>query len=274
MKKPARPGAQGGSVRPREATAPSDRDVATQVPEAPVEEPAEIDDSKLPDAIDDGAAEAPEPDPGEDAPDAEVDGGEGEEDGKEDDEDEECGWWWPSPPDSPIPSSGTGGGYDGMAPAAGRSGIGPGLGVPSAAIPETPEIPAILVPPQPPAVPVLPALPAPVFAPAPVTGLGAGTSGVAAAPRAPAAVRTPAITRGTPPAEKPTAPPAADAVPTSFRAGYGEHLRTATMSEVAAIAVPGATGIMLLTGAGGLIGYRQTRAGLAVRSGMSGRFVS
>jgi hypothetical protein len=61
----------------------------------------------------------------------------------------------------------------------------------------------------------------------------------------------------------------------SYRAGYGDYLRTAGLGEIAAVAIPGFTGILVLTGAGGLVGYRQARAGHAVRSGASSvRFLS
>jgi hypothetical protein len=62
-------------------------------------------------------------------------------------------------------------------------------------------------------------------------------------------------------------------VPASYRAGYGEYLRTAGVAQMAAVAVPGVMGILALTGAGGLLGYRQARAGRTVRAGGSARFV-
>ena len=120
-------------------------------------------------------------------------------------------------------------------------------------------------------------LPAPVLSVPmvpPAAGTGSGSAAVGAAPRGPVGAKSPSPARGTPPAERPAAPRGSDAVPASYRAGYGERLRTAPMSQVIAMAVPGATGIMLLTGAGGLIGYRQARAGLAIRAAGSGRFVS
>lgn len=42
-----------------------------------------------------------------------------------------------------------------------------------------------------------------------------------------------------------------------FRPGYPDYLRAAGLSEVAAVAVPGFAGIITLTAAGGLVGYRQ-----------------
>lgn len=59
-----------------------------------------------------------------------------------------------------------------------------------------------------------------------------------------------------------------------FRAGYPDYLRAAGLSEVAAVAVPGFTGILILTGAGGLVGYRQARAGHVVRRSGTARFMT
>jgi hypothetical protein len=67
-----------------------------------------------------------------------------------------------------------------------------------------------------------------------------------------------------------TTPPAAVGLdaglpPVSFRAGYTDYLRTANTMEIAAMALPGVTGMMALTGLGGLVGYRQAKAGRTVR---------
>jgi hypothetical protein len=71
----------------------------------------------------------------------------------------------------------------------------------------------------------------------------------------------------------PAAPVFRATVPDSFRAGYPEYLRSARMAEVAGLAVPGIAGILALTAAGGLVGYRQAKAGLAVRAGGTARFL-
>jgi hypothetical protein len=81
-----------------------------------------------------------------------------------------------------------------------------------------------------------------------------------------------------PPAQKQQSPPAFSAsneasVAPSYRMGYMEYLRAAGFGEVAAVAVPGFTGILILTGAGGLIGYRQARAGSTMRTGNTARFM-
>ena len=59
----------------------------------------------------------------------------------------------------------------------------------------------------------------------------------------------------------------------SYRAGYNQYLRTAEVSRVAVIAVPGLAGILLLTAGGGFIGYRQAKAGQVVRAEGIGRFL-
>ncbi|BBY50923.1 hypothetical protein MARA_43910 [Mycolicibacterium arabiense] len=80
------------------------------------------------------------------------------------------------------------------------------------------------------------------------------------------------------PEQQPTTPVATAAgnqllpAPT-YRMGYVEYLRAAGLGQVAAVAVPGVTGILVLTGAGGLIGYRQARAGRAVHAGGPARFM-
>lgn len=246
-------------------------------------------DSKLPDEAEENTTADSEDGAGEQSPDptgtvenprVDPEGDtKGEDDTKEDDEDE-CGWWWPSPPEGDIPSSGTGDGYDGVSPPVGRPSIPPGIGLPHAMVPESPVVPVAPDPLEPP-----PGLAAPAALPMPVLTMpmvalppaapGGGSGGAAgAAPRVPAAAEPRPAPRSTPPAERPAAVRGTDAVPANYRAGYGERLRTASTSQVIAMAVPGATGIMLLTGAGGLIGYRQARAGLAIRAAGSGRFVS
>jgi len=65
------------------------------------------------------------------------------------------------------------------------------------------------------------------------------------------------------------------AVPaTSYRIGYTEYLRNAGLSQVAALAVPGVTGMLVLTCAGGLLGYRQAKSGHAVHTSGTARFVN
>ncbi len=111
---------------------------------------------------------------------------------------------------------------------------------------------------------------------------GVGGPGAAPRPGMPSGSNPPASRGGStepPQSGKQQSPPAFNAgnqamPPPSYRMGYGEYLRTAGLGEVAAVAIPGFTGILVLTGAGGLIGYRQARAGRSVRSGGTARFVS
>ena len=80
-----------------------------------------------------------------------------------------------------------------------------------------------------------------------------------------------------PPARQPLPATAGNnaAMPAStYRVGYGEYLRTAGMSQIAVLAVPGLAGILVLTGAGGLVGYRQARAGQAVRTSSVSRYMN
>jgi hypothetical protein len=105
-------------------------------------------------------------------------------------------------------------------------------------------------------------------------GSGAGAGGGVSAGVPPAAPR--AVT-AQPPAER-VPPPASVgsnvATPnSSYRIGYTEYLRTAGLPQVAALAVPGLVGIMVLTSAGGLLGYRQAKAGHAVHVSGSARFI-
>jgi hypothetical protein len=93
----------------------------------------------------------------------------------------------------------------------------------------------------------------------------------------PAAVVPPVIPR-------PHAQPGArQAVPTSainapgpqesFRAGYADVLRSADMEDLIIAAVPGVSGMVALTAAGAMLGYRQARAGQAVRATAIARFM-
>lgn len=113
---------------------------------------------------------------------------------------------------------------------------------------------------------------------------GAGTTGIGPRPGMPEAPRVtgkPGGKPASPPEPVQTSPdvPAftagAGAAPApSYRAGYTDYLRAAGLGEVAAVAVPGVTGILALVGAGGLLGYRQARAGHTVRASGTGRFMS
>jgi hypothetical protein len=53
-------------------------------------------------------------------------------------------------------------------------------------------------------------------------------------------------------------------IPVTFRVGYADYLRAATVGELAAVALPGTAGIFVITALGGLLGFRQARAAQAL----------
>ena len=202
--------------------------------------------------------------------------------------DDDCGsgppWWpfpWPWPWDpGPGEPPGPGGGGGG----------GGAIELPSG-IPQLPppmQLPAELLPLTEPAEPAEPFNAAPGAATelplepislpmivAPPAVLGGG--GPPAAPREP----LPAPPRGSG-AESPAGrqPRPADMgsnvtmPPASYRVGYTDYLRTAGIPQVVALAGAGVAGMLVLTGAGGLVGYRQAKAGHAVRTGAPARFMN
>ncbi|BCI55803.1 hypothetical protein NIIDNTM18_50810 [Mycolicibacterium litorale] len=136
----------------------------------------------------------------------------------------------------------------------------------------------VVAPMAPVAVPVI--VVPPVGLPA-VVGVGVGSpasAGGGAAPRAAGPEAPPRSgpaqepIRSRPEVPAPVREPAA--VPANFRIGYGEYLRTAGVGQIAAVAVPGTAGILMLTGLGSLVGYRQAKAGRAVRTESIARFMN
>ncbi|MBI5338515.1 MAG: hypothetical protein HZB45_12610 [Mycolicibacterium rufum] len=197
------------------------------------------------------------------------------------------GWPWPwpwpdddpDPPGAPNPSS-AGGGSDrpvGVPRPGGppRLGSGPVGTRPPVEVPFDPDvidtIPGVGLPAA--------GTGAPISAPLLTVPVAAGTGGAATpaavgggAPAAPRrVVAEPPPARQPPPA--PEAPPGAPATP-SGRIGYGEALRTAGTSQLAALALPGVVGIVVLTALGGLLGYRQAKAGQALRARGTARFMN
>lgn len=196
--------------------------------------------------------------------------------------DDDCGpgwpWWpWPDPGVPPEPGDGGVGGGHSDVPS-GRPGELPPMQIPSHMLPpETPAEPATIdaepgVGVAAAAVPLAP-ITLPVIV-APPLGIGAG------APRSLPGESLPGA-RGTA-AEPPSGrqPPPGQtgsnvSVPaSSYRVGYTDYLRSAGISQVVALAAPGLAGMLVLTGAGGLVGYRQAKAGHAVRTGSAARFVN
>ena len=98
---------------------------------------------------------------------------------------------------------------------------------------------------------------------------GGGVAGLPAAPRQ--------ATAAPPRARQPLPASAGSNVTmpaTSYRVGYADYLRTAGVSQIAALALPGLAGLLVLTGAGGLVGYRQAKAGHVVRPSGVARFMN
>jgi hypothetical protein len=204
----------------------------------------------------------------------------------EDNNDDHCSpdWpWWPWPPvgQPPGPDGGGGGGGGVVEVPSGRPQPPPEMQLPPELKPPASEpaepgvispVPGIGVAAA--ELPLAPlTLPVIVSPPADFGG-GAGSGG----PNAPALPGTPRGVTAEPPAGREplsaTAGSNIAAPASSYRVGYVEYLRTAGLSQVAAMAVPGITGILVLTGAGGLVGYRQARAGHAVRTGGTARFMN
>ncbi|MGX9789036.1 hypothetical protein [Mycobacterium sp. MMS18-G62] len=204
-----------------------------------------------------------------------------------DNNDDHCnpGWpWWPWPwpwePGQPPGPGGGGGGGGVVEVPSGRPKPPPEMQLPPELKPPAsePAQPGVVSPV--PGVGVAAAeLPiAPLTLPvvvAPPAGFGGGAGG---APNAPTLPGTPRGVTAEPPAGREPLPASVGsniaAPASSYRTGYGEYLRTAGLSQVAAMAVPGITGILVLTSAGGLVGYRQARAGHAVRTGGTARFMN
>jgi hypothetical protein len=196
---------------------------------------------------------------------------------------DDCWPWPPRPEPDPDP--------DLPPPPGGGGGVDPPIR-PPVVRPQTPpmQLPPYLLPehtPSPPGVvdaepgvgiaaPDLPGAPIalpivvapPVTLPGGAAPRGLPTEPVPASPRGPAA--EPPVGRQTPPGQTSGS---VGAPPASYRAGYPEYLRNAGISQVALLAAPGIAGMVLLTGVGGLVGYRQAKAGHAVRSGRASRFV-
>ena len=175
-----------------------------------------------------------------------------------------------TPPGLPPPGGGGGGG-GAIAVPPGRPSLPPRMQLPPAA--------------EPPVIDVVPGvgaaaadLPIPpitlpvIVAPAVGWGGGGGTPGSPALPAAPRGVTAEPLAGREP---LPASAGSNVTVPAdSYRIGYPDYLRSAGLSQVAALAVPGLAGMLVLTGAGGLVGYRQAKAGRAVHTSGTARFVN
>ncbi len=179
---------------------------------------------------------------------------------------------------SPAAAVSGGGGGGGGVPLNGNISRAPNLApVPTApssrkivirsAPPKAPAAPA-------PAAPVAPVAPAPVVVPpapvvvppAPVITAPAPSGAPPAAPIAPV-IPAP---RSAPPAAQLLSGPAA---PESFRLGYTDYLRTASTSDLLFAVLPGLGAMVLMTAAGGVVGFRQARAAQTLPSPQIARFL-
>ena len=72
----------------------------------------------------------------------------------------------------------------------------------------------------------------------------------------------------------PIAPPEAPAESTGLlRLGYPDEFRNADLGHVAALALPGLAAIAGMTALGGILCYRQAKAGYVLRAAGAGRFL-
>ena len=202
-------------------------------------------------------------------------------------------WPWPWPPCWPAPGGGVGSprtGPRGVQPpesAGGGGGGGSGGGIavtiPSPTVPGQPGEPTpvqvsggshesaatgepatVNMPPVVGFPPVIEAPLGPVSTPG-----GNGPAAETGAGGRPAPAQEPNPVRERPPASVGNATEA----PASFRVGYPEYLREAKTGEVAALAVPGVVGLLVLTALGGVVGYRQARASHLVHAAGTARFL-
>jgi hypothetical protein len=103
---------------------------------------------------------------------------------------------------------------------------------------------------------------------------GAGPTRAVAVDGAAAGARSPVIRGSLPPTA--VEPPARTLTPMSGQAtrlGYPRYLRNPTVGELAAIALPGATGLLFLSFSGGFIGYRQANSVRYIRTQGAERFL-
>ncbi|WP_243858593.1 hypothetical protein [Mycobacterium sp. DL440] len=176
---------------------------------------------------------------------------------------------------SAVVSGGGGGGGAAGAPTNGNLGRAPGL----APVPTAPSSRTIVIRSAPPKLPAAPApaiatppvAPAPVVAPpAPVISVPVPAAPpVGMPPAVPSAPTNPAL-RSEPPAAQMVSVPA---VPESFRLGYADYLRMASTSDLLFAVLPGLGGMLLMTAAGGAVGFRQARAAQTLPSPQIARFL-
>ncbi len=140
--------------------------------------------------------------------------------------------------------------------------------------PTTSSSPAALPPiPAMPPVPVMPpAVPVPIVVPpGPPSTAGAASArpnGPSLSP-APIVQTPPPVPNAPLPSLAPESPPGR----LPYRAGYSNYLRSASTPQVAVMAVPGVTGILLVTACGVFVGYRRAKAGHMIHAAGIARFI-
>jgi hypothetical protein len=155
-------------------------------------------------------------------------------------------------PTAPVPSA--------PAPAAPAPAVpAPAAPPPAVPIPAPVVVPPVVVPPVvvPPVV-VPPVVVPPMMPPAPAIG--------PVVPPPPPMVHPPSLT---PPPRvdrqpAPTGELGPQGIPVTFRDGYADYLKAATVAELAPVALSGTAGILAITALGGLVGFRQARAAQAL----------
>ena len=98
---------------------------------------------------------------------------------------------------------------------------------------------------------------------------------VAPPPLVPAAAGAPSARMSSPAASPPPPqrPNAGVQPPAPVRVGYPDDLRDADLAKVVSMALPGLAAMAGMTAIGGLVGYRQAKAGYLLRAAGAGRFL-
>jgi hypothetical protein len=116
-------------------------------------------------------------------------------------------------------------------------------------------------------------IPLPPAAPVAPLGVSAGAGAVQAVDAVAVGARAPMIRGSLPSTVESPAGSATSMSGDATRLGYPRILRNPTVGELAAVALPGVTGLMFLTFGGGFIGYRQANSGRFIRAQGAERFL-
>jgi hypothetical protein len=151
-------------------------------------------------------------------------------------------------PTAPVPA----------APAPVPSAPAPAAPAPALPAPAAPVVPIpapVVVPP----VVVPPVVVPPMMPPPPAIG--------PVVPPPPPMVHPPSLTPPPRRVDRQPAPPGElgpQGIPVTFRDGYADYLKAATVADLAPVALSGTAGILAITALGGLVGFRQARAAQAL----------